>query len=101
MKNILDEYPQPKPKSSTLATLLKRMINKGYVGFTQHGSNREYYPAVRKEKYFSSYLSNLVKDFFDDSTSQFASFFTRESNLSIAELELLKAEIEERIRNKK
>ena len=101
MKNILDEYQDPKPKSTTLATLLKRMIDKGYVGFTQHGSNREYYSKVRKEEYFSSHLSMVVKDFFNDSASQFASFFTRESDMSVTELEALKAEIEERIKNHK
>ena len=101
MKNILDEYPEPKPKSTTLATLLKRMIDKGFVGFNQHGNNREYYPRVQKEKYFSIHLSNMVKDFFNDSASQFASFFTRESNMSVTELEALKAEIEERIKNHK
>ena len=101
MKNILDEYPEPKPKSTTLATLLKRMINKGFVGFNQHGNNREYFPMVQKEQYFASHLSNVVKDFFNDSVSQFASFFTRESDMSITELEAFKAEIEERINRQK
>lgn len=101
MKNILDEYPEPKPKSTTLATLLKRMTDKGFVGFNQHGSNREYYPLVRKEEYFSTHFSKVVKDFFNDSVSQFASFFTRESDMSVKELEALKAEIEERLKRHK
>mgnify|MGYP001821652362 CR=1 FL=1 len=101
MKNILDEYPEPKPKSTTLATLLKRMIDKDYVSYNQHGNNREYFPKVRKEEYFSTHLSNVVKDFFNDSVSQFASFFTRESEMSISELEAMKAEIEERIKKEK
>ena len=101
MKNILNEFPDPKPKSTTLATLLKRMIGKGFVGYNQHGNNREYFPMIRKEKYFSSHLSNMVKDFFNDSSSQFASFFTRESDMSITELEAFKAEIEERIKKQK
>ena len=101
MKNILDEYPEPKPKSTTLATLLKRMIDKDYVSYNQHGNNREYFPKVRKEEYFSTHLSNVVKDFFNDSVSQFASFFTRESEMSVSELEAMKAEIEERIKKEK
>ena len=101
MKNILDEYPDPKPKATTLATLLKRMIDKGFVDYRQHGNNREYFPLVEKEKYFSRHLSTMVKDFFDDSPSQFASFFTRESDLSVEELEILKTEIEERIKKQK
>jgi len=101
MKNILEEYPEPKPKPTTLATLLKRMIEKGFVGFNQHGNNREYYPLVKKEKYFSKHLSTMVKDFFNDSASQFASFFTTESDMSVEELKSLKAEIEKRIKKQK
>lgn len=101
MKDILEEYPEPKPKPTTLATLLKRMIDKGFVGFHQRGNNREYFPTVRKEKYFSIHLSNMVKDFFNDSASQFASFFAKETDMSITELENLKSDIEERIKRQK
>lgn len=100
-QNILEEYPDPKPRPTTIATLLKRMIDKGFVGFNQHGNNREYYPLVKKESYFSSQLNSMVKDFFNDSASQFASFFTNESDMSVSELEALKSEIEQRIKNKK
>jgi BlaI family transcriptional regulator, penicillinase repressor len=100
MKDILDEYPDPKPKPTTLATLLKRMIQKGFVGYNQHGNNREYFPLVRKETYFLRHLSTMVKDFFNDSASQFASFFASESDMSLEELEALKAEIEERIKKR-
>jgi len=100
MKDILDEYPEPKPKPTTLATLLKRMIQKGFVGYNQHGNNREYFPLVLKEAYFTKHFSAVVKEFFNDSTSQFASFFTRASNMNVEELEALKAEIEERIKKR-
>ncbi len=101
MKNILEEFPEPRPATTTVATLLKRMIDKGFVGFSQHGSNREYYPLVKKNKYFSSHINAIVKDFFNDSTSQFASFFTNESDLSISEMEELKDILETRIKNQK
>jgi BlaI family transcriptional regulator, penicillinase repressor len=100
MKNILDEYTEPKPATTTIATLLKRMIDKGFVGFNQHGSNREYYPLVKKTDYFSKNFNLLIKDFFNNSAAQFASFFTNETNLSLAELEELKRLVEEKIENK-
>jgi len=101
MKNILEEFPEPKPASTTVATLLKRMIDKGFVGFNQHGSNREYFSLINKNQYFSSHINKIVKDFFNDSTSQFASFFTSESDLSISEMEELKALLENRIKDHK
>ena len=101
MKNILDEFPEPKPASTTLATLLKRMIEKGFVGFNQHGSNREYFPLIKKNKYFSKHINVLIKDFFNDSASQFASFFTNETNLSKEELEELKNIVENKLKDQK
>jgi BlaI family penicillinase repressor len=101
MKNILEEFPEPRPASTTVATLLRRMIDKGYVGYDQHGSNRKYYPLVKKTRYFSSHINTIVQDFFNDSASQFASFFTSESNLSISEMEELRDILETRIKDKK
>ncbi|MDP4285781.1 MAG: BlaI/MecI/CopY family transcriptional regulator [Bacteroidota bacterium] len=99
MKNILDEFPEPKPATTTVSTLLKRMIDKGFVGYNQHGSNREYYPLVKKADYFSRNFNLLIKDFFNNSTSQFASFFTNETKLSLSELEELKRLVEKKIEN--
>ena len=101
MKNIRDEFPDPKPASTTLATLLKRMIEKGFVGFNQHGSNREYYPLIKKNQYFSRHINSLVKDFFNNSTSQFASFFTNETNLSVEELEEIKQIVDNKLKTSK
>lgn len=101
MKNILDEYPDPKPATTTIATLLKRMIDKGFVGFNQHGSNREYFPLVKKTDYFAKNINLLIRDFFNNSSCQFASFFTNETNLSLSELEELKRIVEKKIKHHK
>ena len=101
MKNLRDEFPDPKPASTTLATLLKRMIDKGFVGFNQHGSNREYFPLIKKNQYFSKQINSLVKDFFNNSASQFASFFTNETNLSTKDLEELKQIVDNKLETSK
>ena len=101
MKNILEEYPEPRPASTTLATLLKRMIDKEFVGYNQHGSNREYYPLIRKNQYFSKQINSIVKDFFNNSASQFASFFTTETKMSTEDLEELKKVVDNKLRNSK
>jgi BlaI family transcriptional regulator, penicillinase repressor len=97
MKNIIDEFPEPKPAATTVATLIKRMIDKGFVGYNQHGSNREYFPLVKRNDYFTKNINTLIKDFFNNSASQFASFFTNEANLSLTELEELKQLVEKKI----
>ncbi|WP_411893347.1 BlaI/MecI/CopY family transcriptional regulator [Winogradskyella sp. A2] len=100
MKDLLDIYPEPKPATTTVATLLKRMIGKGFVAYKTYGKSREYYPLVKKEDYFSKHVNGIIKTFFNDSASQFASFFTRKTDLTKQELEDLKTIIDQQIKNK-
>lgn len=101
MKDLVEEFPQPRPAYTTIATVLTRMIEKGYVGYKQYGKVREYYPALKKADYFVKHFNSIVKDFFNNSTSQFASFFTSKSDLSLEELEALKKLVETQIQKKK
>ncbi|WP_299161086.1 BlaI/MecI/CopY family transcriptional regulator [uncultured Tenacibaculum sp.] len=98
MKDILAEFTEPKPATTTVATLLKRMKDKGFVDYTLHGKSREYYPIVKKSDYFSKHVNGLIKNFFNNSASQFASFFTAETDLSVTELEELKSIIDSQIK---
>jgi predicted transcriptional regulator len=100
MKDLLDAYPEPKPATTTVATLLKRMTDKKFVGYNLYGNSREYYPLVKKQDYFSKHVNGLIKNFFNDSASQFASFFTKETDLTKEELEALKAIIDSEIKKK-
>jgi predicted transcriptional regulator len=100
MKDLLDAYPEPKPANTTVATLLKRMIDKDFVAYHLDGKTREYYPLVKKKDYFSKHVNGLIKTFFNDSASQFASFFTKETDLSKEELEDLKTLIDNKIKKK-
>ena len=101
MKDILEVYPKPKPATTTIATLLKRMIDKKFVAYTELGNSREYYPLVKKTDYFSKHGNGLIKNCFNNSSSQFASFFTTETNLSEKELKELKKIIDIQIQKKK
>lgn len=100
MKDLLDAYPEPKPATTTVATLLKRMTDKGFISYKLFGKSREYYPLVKKKDYFSKHVNGLIKNFFNDSASQFASFFTKETNLTKEELEDLKSLIDKEIKKK-
>ena len=100
LKDLVDAHPEPRPAPTTVATLLKRMQEKGFVDYDTHGRAREYYPKVSKKDYFAGHLNKLIRNFFNDSTAQFASFFTREADLSKEQLEELKSLIEDEIKKK-
>jgi len=101
MKDLLEAFPEPKPATTTVATLLKRMIDKKYVAYNEFGNSREYYPLVKKTDYFSKHVNGLIKNFFNNSASQFASFFTTETDLTKKELKELQKIIDKQIQKKK
>ena len=101
LKDIMNSYPEPKPATTTIATLLKRMQDKGFVGYNLFGNSRQYYPLVEKADYFSIHVNGIIKNNFDDSALQFASFFTKTSNITTSELEDLKKIIDKEIERKK
>jgi predicted transcriptional regulator len=101
MKDILSEYPDPKPAGTTIATLLKRMQDKGFVAYETFGNSRQYYPLVKKSAYFSKEVSGIIKNYFNDSALQFASFFTSSNNITPDELEDLKKIIDVEIKRRK
>ncbi|NBC65399.1 MAG: BlaI/MecI/CopY family transcriptional regulator [Bacteroidetes bacterium] len=101
MKDLLECYPEPKPAATTVATLLKRMQEKGYIDYEQLGRSRQYYPLVKKSDYFSKHLNGLIHKFFDNSPSQFASFFASETDLTESELEELREIVNNELKKRK
>jgi BlaI family penicillinase repressor len=101
LKDLLGAFPDPKPATTTVATLLKRMSDKGFVGYKVYGNAREYHPLIKKTDYFSKQVKGLIRNNFNDSALQFASFFTRSTNLSAAELKDLRKLIDREIEKKK
>ena len=97
LKDIMGYYPDPKPASTTIVTLLKRMQRKGVVAYRLFGNSRQYYPLIHKEDYFKRCMNEIVKNFFGNSALQFASFFTTAGNLSEKELEELKKIVEQEL----
>jgi len=97
IRDLLNEFPGPRPASTTVITLLKRMIDKGFVSYRQCGNSREYFPLVKKADYFADHINGLIKDFFNNSTAQFASFFASETEMSPEELKELRDIVDRKI----
>lgn len=89
LREILDELPAPKPHSNTVATIIKILVDKEFVGITVFGRTHQYYPLVSKETYSKSTMKSFVKGYFEGSFSNAVSFMVKENNISLDELELL------------
>lgn len=101
LKDIVEQYPEPRPAYTTISTVVNVLVRKGFVDFKPHGKVREYFPKVTKDKYTKQSFKGLLDSFFNNSTKQFASFFTRENELSVEELQEIRSLIDEQIDKKK
>lgn len=101
MNELLEMYPDQKPANTTVATLLKRMKDKGYIDYEQMGRSRRYYPTVKKSDYFSRHIKGLIEKYFDDSPSTFASFFTRETDLTEDQLKELQDIVDQELERRR
>lgn len=93
LKDIVEAQPEPRPHSNTVATILKILVDKGFVGINPIGRVHQYYPLVSKEEYSSSTIRTLVDGYFEGSFSDAVSFMVKQKDLSVKELELLLQQI--------
>lgn len=87
VKDIIEKLPHPKPAYNTVSTIVRILEKKGFVSHRAYGKTHEYYPAVSKEKYTAAFMKNFIKNYFDDSFQELVSFFTKDKNLSLSEME--------------
>ncbi|MBP7172795.1 MAG: BlaI/MecI/CopY family transcriptional regulator [Cloacibacterium sp.] len=95
LKDILEHFPEPKPHTNTVSTILKILMDKGFVDFTVHGRQHEYFPLVSKESYSGKSLKGLVKNYFEGSYKNAVSFLVEKNEMSVEDLEMLLNELKE------
>ena len=86
-KDIIDRLPQPKPHYNTAGTILKILLEKGFVQVTAVGKTHLYSPVVTKESYSRKSVQQLVKGYFGGSFANMLSFFAKEQDISVSDLE--------------
>ena len=102
VKDILDRFNEPKPARNTVSTVVRILEKKGFVGHKDYGKVFVYYPLVMKKEYSGKQLLGLMHNYFNNSFPAMASFFAKENDLSIHDLELLLEETKKELakRNK-
>ena len=89
LMEVVEKMPEPQPHKNTVATILKTLVDKKFVGIEQLGRIHRYHPEVSKDDYSRSSLTNVVKGYFEGSFSNVVSFLVDEKKLSVEDLELL------------
>lgn len=93
VKDIIKQLPEPKPAYNTVSTIVRILQQKGFVGHEPQGKFHKYHPLVTKDAYTNSFMKGFVERYFKGSYKQMISFFTKEDNLSLNELEQLLKEL--------
>ena len=93
LKDILESSPEPTPHSNTVATILKILVEKGFVEYDVQGRNNIYRPKISKAEYGKKTINNLVKGYFEGSPAKLVSQFVSDNKLTIEELESLLEQI--------
>lgn len=89
LKDIVESYPTPRPHTNTVATLVKILVDKGYIGVEAMGRVHRYFPLVSKEAYSTNSIKSLVDAYFEGSFSEAVSCMLQQKEISVHELELL------------
>ena len=89
VKDILEELPEPKPAYNTVSTIVRILEKKGFVGYTAFGKSHEYFPLVAEDRYKSFFLKNFMSGYFGGSFEKLVSFFAKDNNLDVKELDQL------------
>ncbi|GEP91975.1 Predicted transcriptional regulator [Chitinophaga terrae (ex Kim and Jung 2007)] len=89
VKDLIEVLPEPKPHYNTVSTLIKILVEKGFVDFKAYGKSHQYFPLISKDDYSRKTVNTLVNGYFHGSFSNLVSFFVKEKEVSISELEEL------------
>jgi len=101
VSDVLDVLPDPKPAYNTVAPVIKVLEKKGYVNHKTYGKTNVYYAVVSKHEYAQHVMKDTFKGLFNGSLNQMISYFVKDKNLSINELEELKGMLEQEISNQR
>ena len=98
VKDILSEFPDPKPAYNTVSTIVRILEKKNFVGYKAYGKTHEYFPIVPKSEYSKFYLNNFVGSYFGGSFQNLVSFFAKQNDMNISEVEELMKHVEKDIK---
>lgn len=93
VKEIIAEFPPPKPHYNTISTVIGILMDKGFVSFKAYGRSYQYYPLITKEEYSRRTMKRYLKGYFEGSFSNMVSFFARQKDVDIREVEEMLEEI--------
>ena len=99
VNDIVEQMPEPKPAYNTVSTIIRILEKKGFVDHKAFGKTHQYFPLISKKDYTRKFMKNFLGNYFENSFKEMVSFFAKEDNMSVNEIEELMQEVKNEIEN--
>ena len=86
VKEIVAKFEPPALPYTTIASIVKNLERKGYVTARRVGNTYQYTPAIRESEYKRSFMSGVVRNYFENSYKEMVSFFAKDQKISTSDL---------------
>ena len=87
IKDILEDFDEPKPAYTTVATVVKILQKKGYVAYREYGNAHQFYPIISKTGYSRKHVNTVFKRYFRGSLKEVVSFFSENNKMHTNDIE--------------
>ena len=94
IRDLLNYYEDPKPHYNTVATQVKFLEEKKFLGRRPMGNTNQYYALISEKEYKGSALSSVISQYFNNSYTSVVSHFIEEESMDLDELKALIKQIE-------
>ncbi|MDE6193313.1 MAG: BlaI/MecI/CopY family transcriptional regulator [Muribaculaceae bacterium] len=86
VREMVDLYPDPKPHFNTVATTIRILESKGYVGHEVFGGSHRFRAIADRSEFRSKSLGEVIKNFFGNSYKVAISSLIEEEKISVDEV---------------
>ena len=94
IRDLLNYYEEPKPHYNTLATQVKFLEEKKFLGRRPMGNTNQYYALISEKEYKGSALNAVISQYYNNSYASVVSHFIEEEVMDLDELKALINQIE-------
>ena len=91
---ILEIFDEPRPHYNTVSTILKILVDKGFVSIRQLGKTNIYLPLLAQSDYSKSSIRQVIRNYFGGSFSRMLSAFVSDDELSVKDMEQILKELD-------
>ncbi len=86
LKDIMEQYPEPKPHQNTISTFMKILVEKEFLTTKREGRIFKYSVAVPYNDYKKFLLKNFLENYFNNSGSELLKMMINEKIFKTQEL---------------